>query len=484
MKTTKTLLCLLLCTVMVLCLLAACGRQSEETTPSSPTTESTTNTPTETVTEATTEPTETPTEPLPTEILSWTQNDFYIGDSVRTYDRQGNLIKEEKDFRYEDGSADVSITCYGANGNITEESQTTYFADSSLESYYHRKFDSEGNIIDYEYEYYFDDKSLYSKGREFYNSEQGVWEITSESYYRDGTPRFIWDGIFETQGGGLLEGIRKDFHDNGNLEYDILINPDGSGFSNEYREDRTPVQLEERTFDAVTNTLKTVGSSFNNSDGSISYYREEEDTYDTEGNVIKHIDYMYDDNIVYTHKWIFEYQYDTDGHVSWDKQTCYDSDGNKSANAGIEENFYKKYDSEGKCLERTKILDWGNGDITTTDYTYEYNAQGLVSKKHVVSVRSDIEDYRSEQFYEYEYNEQGLRTLEYLYDPYTDIRGDSETYTIYTYDENENCILVEVVEFIAGEQTDYNAFESDGSGYIYGEYGTRLYPYSDPLTDY
>lgn len=468
MKSIKKRICLLLCAVMVLSLFTACGGQGEETSPTTAAAE-----------EATTEATTEPTEPLPTEILSWTQNDFYIGDSVRTYDRQGNLIKEEKDFHYEDGTSEVGFICFDAHGNTIEESKTTLFADGTLESYYHRRFDSEGNIIDYEYEYYFEDKSLIAKGHEFYDSEQGVWNITSEQYHQDGTPSQIWDGIFETQGGGLIEGIRKLYYDNGNLEEDSQINPDGSGYSNLYREDGTPVQLEERTFDAVTNTLKTVGSAFYNSDGSISSYREEEDTYDTNGNVIKHIDYMYDDNIVYAHQWVYEYQYDTDGNVSWDKQTCYDPDGNKNANASIEENFYK-YNSEGRCIERTKILDY-HDYIVTTDYTFEYNDQDLVSKKHKATNFSD--GHHSEQFYEYEYNEQGLLTLVYKCDLTSYATGVGETYTRYTYDENGNCILVEVVEFIAGKQTDYDAFESDGSGYIYGEYGTQLYPYSDPFND-
>jgi len=472
----KQYVCLALALVLLMSLFSACGGQGEETMPSSTETESITKASTEAGPEATTEPTETPTEPLPTEILSWEQDGFYIGDSVRTYDRQGNLIKEEKDFRYEDGRTEVGYTCYTADGVIIEECYTECFPDGTLKSFSHLKYDEAGTCIYREIESYYDNKELREKELKIYDPEKGVWNATSEWYREDGTPDQLLDGVLESRDGGLIEGFVQYYYEDGSLYEDCQKNADGSGYCYYYYKDGSPSDMTDDTFDAETNTLKSINLKYDQN-GTITYHSESEETLDANGNLIKDIHYSFDESNVYSGKSVAEYQYNTDDRVIWQSRNYYDSDGNDEES----DEYFFKYNLEGRLVEKTKIIDWGDF-LSTTDYTYEYNIQGLVSKMNVVD--SDTRGYNSEQFYEYEYNEQGLRIQEYMCDPYADIRGDTETYTTYTYDENENCILVEVVKFVDGELKDYKAFESDGSGYIYGEYGTQLYPYADPLNDY
>jgi len=481
----KQYVCLALALVLLMSLFSACGGQGEETHTSSASTE-------DAATEATTEETtQAATEPLPTEILSWEQDGFSIGQSIVTFDRQGNKIREDKDFHYEDGSLLIGFTCFNSAGRITDEEISEYHPNGKLKTYTCRKCNTEGTLVTKIEEVYDESGNSVLYSHLTYDPERNLWAIDLECGYitsYGAETHHIHKSVHGLSTSSdpsgwdtMIEGTFQEFYtETGYLSYDAVRYADGTGKCNEYWEDGSPKYIHEYTFDADTNTYKTVRFAYER-DGSLRDHSEIEDTYDSNGNVIKHIDYFFDENDIYTHKWVYEYQYNDAGNVSWDARTCYDPDGNHSMNSSSEENFYT-YNLDGQLIEYTKILDY-HDFLSTTDYTYEYNAQGLVSKKHVVSERSDLER-PSELFCEYEYNEQGLRTLEYKCDPYADIRGNIETYTIYTYDENGQCTLVEVAEYVAGEQTDYDAFESDGSGYIYGEYGTQLYPYADPLNDH
>jgi len=134
MKSTKRLLCLLLFAAMVLSLFAGCGVEGEETYAPSDVVEDTAA--------------EAATEPLSIEIQKMYEDGFYIGDSVRFYDDQGNLFNEKYDFRYQDGSTKVGYNlydtngieieshynCYDINGNNTEGFFAEHFADGTRKS--------------------------------------------------------------------------------------------------------------------------------------------------------------------------------------------------------------------------------------------------------------------------------------------------------------------------------------------------------------